>query len=504
MSIWKRIFTSKAEKESRPSGDTTHDGRQQRRSFDAALESRLLASWARADTSVNDNLKMNLGALRARSRDLARNNPYAKKFLNLIRMNVVGPNGVLFQSQIRAKDGSVDQKLSEEIEKQFARWMKHGRCDVTGKLSFADVQRIVISSIARDGECFVRFVHSSEFTHGFSLELIDPSFVDESYQDGLGKKRVVMGVEINQWKRPVAYHVKRDPTAFDSSENIRVPASEMVHPHFIEWIDQLRGIPWMHAIMTDVKMLRAYQESEVTASRVAANKGGFFKTSGTVEYKGDEDAHSSGDTKIKTLEPGEFEELPPGMEFVPWNPEHPNGNFSDFMKACLRSVSCGLSVSYHSLTSDLSDANYSSLRAGLLEERELWKLLQKWFIEAFLEPVFREWLKSAVLVGAVSLPPSRLEEAQEQVAWFPRRWAWVDPSKDVTANVDAMEAGLKSRVEIAAEQGRDLEEIYKDKAREKELERKYGFSIGGEAKHGLEKRPRKETDAGSQPVGSDA
>ena len=43
--------------------------------------------------------------------------------------------------------------------------------------------------------------------------------------------------------------------------------------------------------------------------------------------------------------------------------------------------------------------------------------------------------------------------------WQGRRWSWVDPLKDIQATTTAIQAGLKTPQQAAAELGCDLEDI---------------------------------------------
>ena len=120
--------------------------------------------------------------------------------------------------------------------------------------------------------------------------------------------------------------------------------------------------------------------------------------------------------------------------------KYPNGQFGVFVKACLRSVASGLGVSYNSLSGDLEGVNYSSIRAGLLEEREELKGVQRFVIEHVVDPIFREGLSYALLSEGLDLPAAKLDKF-EMVEWKPRRWQWVDPLKDTQANVMSVANG---------------------------------------------------------------
>jgi len=143
------------------------------------------------------------------------------------------------------------------------------------------------------------------------------------------------------------------------------------------------------------------------------------------------------------IEPGAIEELPMGTSFQSWNPDHPVGNYSNFVKSCLRGVSEGRGINYNTLSSDLENVNYSSIRAGLLDEREFYKAIQKWFIDTVITPVFEGWLETNILNGTINLPAAKLEKFNSP-DWKPRRWAWVGPAKDIKKDEElAEDVGLE-------------------------------------------------------------
>ncbi|MBT3840841.1 MAG: phage portal protein [Verrucomicrobia bacterium] len=182
----------------------------------------------------------------------------------------------------------------------------------------------------------------------------------------------------------------------------------------------------MVSAMTRLQMLGAYEEAELTAARVAASKMGFLVKERSEGYIGDTDEAGN---PLMEVEPGAIEELPMGTTFQSWNPDHPVGNYAGFVKSCLRGIAAGLGVSYNMLANDLEGVNYSSIRAGLLDEREYYKAVQRWFIDTVITPVFEGWLETNILNGTINLPAAKLEKFNAP-DWKPRRWAWVDPLKD--------------------------------------------------------------------------
>ena len=70
----------------------------------------------------------------------------------------------------------------------------------------------------------------------------------------------------------------------------------------------------------------------------------------------------------------------------------------------LKAVAAGLGTSFESVSKDFSQTNYSSSRLSLLEERDTYRVLQRFFVENFHQIVFDKWLDMAVLSGELNLP----------------------------------------------------------------------------------------------------
>lgn len=227
--------------------------------------------------------------------------------------------------------------------------------------------------------------------------------------------------------------------------------------------------------------LGRYEEAALVAARVGAAKMGFWTTpDGTADALAD-DKESDG-TLITEAEPGTFGVGPPGSQFQTFDPTYPHEQFDKFVKATLRGIASGVGVAYNSLANDLEGVNYSSIRQGVLEERDAWMSLQGWMIDNFHSIIFNDWLRYALLSGAIKgvtgvpLPFSKLDKFKN-VRWQGRRWQWVDPSKDVEARRMAIEAGLTSRTRVAAEQGEDIDDVIEELRQEQEKAKKAGITM---------------------------
>ena len=457
------------------------------RSFYAGAIDRLTNSFKGVNLSVNESLKRDLDTMRHRSRQLSHDNDYGKKYINMVKTNVIGPKGVRLQVRSKSSDGQPDKLDNDAIEKAWKDWSQMRNCTVTKKASLLDVQRVSIAAVASDGECLIRFVTGAKYKYGFALQMIEADRLDTQLnKDSVeGGNRIVMSVELDQFDAPVAYyiltkHPSETTVTFGNRKYTRIPADQIIHLFMPERIAQARGIPWMHSSMRRLGMVGGYEEAELVAARAGASKMGFYYSETGEEYKGDDVAADG--TLIQEAEPGTFEQLPQNVRFEAYDPQHPTGAYNYFLKGSLRGAAAGLNVAYTSLTGDLEAVNYSSIRTGLVDERENWKMLQGWFVEHCMDLIYERWLAAALTRGLivndanVKLPLHRKEKYMS-VKWQTRGFAWVDPLKDQQANELAVANGHMTNSDAVASQGYDLEEIYETLAWENELAKKYGLKL---------------------------
>lgn len=457
------------------------------RSFDAAKVDDLTFGFQSASAAIDVDIAAALERLRGRSRQLANNNDFAKKFLQQVEVNIVGPKG--FSLQVTAREGAtLDSLANTLIEQSFADWGRRGTCEVTGQLSFVDVQRVVATTVARDGESLVRMIRGAEAgnRYKFALQVLDVDRLPIGHNLTLGNgNRIVMGVELNRYGRPIAYHLHRTHPGtaagqYKIGDLERVPATDILHIFRASRPEQRRGVPHMHTAMLRLEQLGKFDYAALVAARNGAERLGFF-----VSPTGEApllDGTAADGNQIMTSVPGQYDTLPVGYDVRPNVSAYPSDVYGTFVKASLRGIASGLGVSYNSLASDLEGVNYSSIRAGVLEERDAWMQWQNWLIESLMTPVYEDWLRAGLLAGAIGypsgtpLPATKLDKFLSH-RWQGRRWAWVDPLKDVQANIEAIDARLKSRREVIDEQGGDLEEVWAQLQAETTLAESMGIDL---------------------------
>lgn len=439
------------------------------RNYESALADRLTASWRAGGMTANDEIKDGLETTRNRARDLAKNNEFARKYLSLVVANVVGPSGFALQCQA-SEQGKPDTAARQLIEKAHAQWARRGMCEISGRYSFVDVQRAVVETWARDGEALLLHLTGKEAgnAHGYALRLLEVERLPVTYSKDLAAgKKAVMGVEVDDLNRAVAYWLNLGQLGGSSYATqatlTRVPAERVIHVFKPYRPEQVRGFPSMHAVIRGLKMLDGYEEAAIVAARTGAAKMGFFTSANGDAGPLADDKDDEGNF-ITDADPGSFNVLPQGYDFKAFDPDYPHQAYADFVKARLRSIASGLGITYHGLANDLEGVNFSSIRSGTLEERDSWMVLQSWFVEAFMRPVFGNWLRWALTMGAITfpngsaLPVAKFDKFAEH-AWLGRRWGWVDPLKDIEASRLAIKTGIASPQMVAAQAGVDVEDV---------------------------------------------
>lgn len=491
------------------------------RMYASAKASRLREGFGSSGNSSADaEIQASLRAMRAKSREVIRDAGYAKRAKTVVVSNVIG-SGIGMQAQVKTSRGDLSRRTNTDIEEGFESWSEVGNCHTGGRLHFSAMEQFLMGQVFEAGEVFVR-KHYRKFGNSdvpFALEPIEAErVVDELQPAPLDPSaRVRMGVELDAFHRPLAYWIRTlhpGDTRFaagDIDRIERVPADQIIHLGIIDRWPQTRCVPWLHTAIGKVYDMDGYTEAEIVRARNDANRIGALKT--PREY-GAEMKDESGKLIAReiTSEAGSYEILYEDEEMQFPNPGSPNPSADPFLRFLLREIAAGTGVSYESLSRDYSQSNYSSSRLSLLDDRDLWRIFQMWFLRAFRLPVHRNWLQQAVLSRAlVTIPVEQyaLDPRKfEKVRFKPRGWSWVDPAKEVDAYKEAIKAGLITRTDVIAQtaNGRDREDIDEERKQELDESKALGlkfdtdpeFLKSGQDKPGRPVEEGKEDDEGGK------
>jgi lambda family phage portal protein len=247
---------------------------------------------------------------------------------------------------------------------------------------------------------------------------------------------------------------------YQSGQEERIPASEMIHIYHREFIQQTRGISPLNACLADLKQLDDYQVSELMAAKMAACMALFYERNGQEplgNFMGAPDEEDNG-SFIQELSPGIASIVPNGFSVKSVAPTHPNTNFDAFTQSVLKRIGASLGISENQLCKDYAHVNFSSLREGANDSKAFFEDTQEFLIDNWKELQYKLFLESLIL-KTDALKPDQVKQALRQHNFICAKRAWYDPSRDILATKYALELGVKNPLQVIDENGADPNEI---------------------------------------------
>lgn len=341
--------------------------------------------------------------------------------------------------------------------------------DADGRTDFWGLQADIARSLVIDGEAFVQVLTTDA---GFRLRLIPTELVDESRTAELADGGyIINGLEFNAAGERVAYWIrsaKPSDVFITYAAPVRVLASDMLHVFKPLGVGQVRGISWLAPVVVHANELDAIVDGLAVGVKVAALHAGFL-----VDQNGAGEPFE-GDPSDMSLEPGTLRRLPAGFDIRFSSPQQAN-EVAAFLRFNLQMLAAGLGLPEHMLSGDLTGANYSSLRAGLLPFRQRVEQIQyHTLVPQLLNPVWRGVHGFALLNGEIDVVP--------RAEWLPPAWQQVDPEKAVAADVAELSAGLTSRKKLVAQRGWDVDSLNSEIAEDRARENRLGLSFAVDSK----------------------
>lgn len=404
--------------------------------------------------------------------------PIASRARYLVGSNALAAAGVeawasaLIGAGIKPQSAHPDQAVRERINALWEAWTDAADADELTDLY--GLQALAARRMAIDGDVFALMLFDDRGR--LQLRLLDAEQVDPALHRELpGGARIVSGVELDATGRRAAYHAFRQRPGLPlatSLDTVRLAANDVAHLFNPVVPGQVRGLSWFAPILLRLKDLDDAHDAQLMRQKVAALMAGFI-----VDPNGEAGGFTGTPSPSAPgvldggLEPGTLKVLSPGQD-IRFSEAAPIGAEAiQFLTITAREIAAGLGLPYETLTGDLSGVNYSSIRAGLVEFRRRVEALQyNVIVFQFCRPIWRRFVTAAVLSGELDAPGfERSPEPYLAARWITPRNDWVDPQKDVNAEIAAINAGLMSRRQAVAGRGYDLEtldsEIAADNAR---------------------------------------
>ena len=410
-----------------------------------------------ANSPFEYTARLDRDVMRARARWLHENNPIMANIDSAIINNVIG-HGITLQSKTGNK------KLDNLVEERFKQWTL--KCDATDRLTFTDVQKLILSSRMVDGEILI---YKTIVNGELKLQLIEVDNLDMSKGDN--------GIELDNMGRPQNYHFRvTNQYGEQSIKQFSVPAKDIINYFNIERPSQYRGVSEYKQSILDIKNFSAYQSATVQSARANAEIAYTVETERDAEQWG---VTSKDQEELQEINGLMVYYLRPGEKVAKHNNNAGGAGYGEFITNTVRMIATARKISYELAFRDYSQVNFASSRASLIQDNKRFDNEQEHLVSHVLNDVFSTWFEIEVLSGRIKINPTKWLNNKEQFMkprWsFPKR-EWVDPLKTVNAIEKELNLNLTTMTEECAALGKDFEEILATKQIENELMKKYGIA----------------------------
>lgn len=430
-------------------------------------------NWTTSNAGPNA-VGMSAARLRARSRDMARNDAHCARAINVLAGNIVGA-GVTTHVRTPKDATEAAKALAELYESMWRAWSETG-ADLEGVHTREALEGVIVRGLVEAGEVFIRrHIDLAAWPVPLRLEVLEADQCDESKNERLeGGGRIVQGVELDARGRRVAYHFLREhpgeghPWRGGRTETIRVPAEDVIHLFVPLRPGQVRGLPFLAPVLAAKADLDTFERFELARKQTEAAVAAFIvpgDNAPTEEEGLAARAVDSDGTVVEDIQPRLIVTLRNGKD-VRFNSPAISANYDTYKRSWLQSIAVGVMLSYEWLSGDLSQANYSSLRAGQIEFwRHIESIQYAHFVPKVSARVWRWFCEAAFLAGRV---PSPRMDADFTA---PARQS-VDPARESLGDVIDIRAGLVPHADRVAARGFSPRRVLEEAA---ELQRELGI-----------------------------
>lgn len=432
--------------------------------YEATDNGHRMSTWGLSGSGPNSVIGGSANSLRYRARHARRNNPVIAGGVDSYVSNMIG-------DEITPIWELDNEEQKQEIHDVWAESCEE--LDYYGAVNFYGLQELTAGAMIVDGESFARMVtrrRRHDLLVPFQVQLLEADHLDQGYNDiARNGNEIRHAIEWAKTGGRAAYHMwsEHPGESFLTSgdyERVRVPAADVTHTFRPLRPGQQRGGSFLSPLLAKLHEIDQYDDAEVVRKKAAAMWGGFFTNdSPLVNQSGAPQTWP----KDLNLQPGMYRKLPQGWKVAFSEPADVGANYDIFMKTQFRMIARGLGITYEQLTGDLSDVNFSAIRAGLIEFRRMCEMVRtRTIISQFSRPIVIRWFHTAMLAGTfktISLAeymhnPRRFRK----IKFMPDKWDYVQPVDDRIAEQMDIRNGLDSQTAANARRNRDVADVIKE------------------------------------------
>lgn len=346
----------------------------------------------------------------------------------------------------QARTGNAD--LDAAIEARMAWWDRPNNSDAAGRHSFLTGIRLMEGAAVRAGDCLpVRLADGRiQWVEGDRIATPSaglPSDIDPS--------QVVHGVHLDDYGNALGYVVcrrglKGQPNSSPSTLTFEdyVSADDARLHGYFDRFDQVRGVSPLASALNPLQ--DTYEASVYALGRMKVDQlFGLAITRGDPTSITERDEETSTDyTKLPIAGGPIVMDLDVGDRAEFLQSSQPSNQFQDFMRLSLQLSLKALAIPYSFF--DESFTNYSGARQALIQYEQAADVRRR-DIRADLDEMTAWRLGLFVEDGELPLPEGMSVE-DLRWEWVATGLPWIDPLKEVQAQIAAVSAGLDSRTNI--------------------------------------------------------
>ncbi|MGB3537914.1 MAG: phage portal protein [Mesorhizobium sp.] len=453
-----------------------------RRSYEAASKGRGTDGWKTGNSSADTEIGAAGALLRDRMRDLVRNNALAGQAVQVLVNNIVGYG-------IRPRAASSNKALNKKVDKLFEQWSK--RSDAHGHTDFYGLQVLAVREMIEGGDLFAvrRPLRQADAKGGVPLrvELREADHLDASkFLEEYEGRRIKQGIEYDRAGQRQAYWMFPDhpgdvSLAFSRRlDSVRVPADMVAHLFERQRV-QSRGVPWGTPALRALRDLEDWQVAEMVRKKTEACLVGIVFGSDEEQLSVTPTIEDADGNVIEQFEPGMIARARGGKD-IKFNQPSATPGIRDWNLVQMHIIAAGFRVPYALMTGDLSQANFSSSRAGLNEFRRMIEQVQWQIVIPMLcDRIWGWFVEAAYTAGLIS-------SADVPAEWAPPKFESVNPWQDAQTDLLEVRAGFATVPQMTGKRGYDW--------RANLEEQREFIEAADKAKLVFDSDPRKVTHAG--------
>lgn len=432
-------------------------------------------------------------------RRVVRGSTLAQSYLRAIRSNVVGRGAQPTFSTVENKSDR------ERIKDLWERWSEEPTVN-GANTNWGAVCRSIIGSMAQDGRVFTLFRHHRDYAFGFGIMPVERDWFAECPSAGkrhveIEKGReydVTNGVARRESGRVAGYMFfegGESPQSVEASavfggseirsREVFIPANMVCDFKMQETVGNLSGFPTaMLPFIASIQDLSNLDKSVAAAMLAASYKMGFFEKTEEATPGGGSGAPNPGIEQedddyvpMTRMEQLTVEELPRGWSFRGYDPTVPSADLKNYRDTLIRSAAASLGIDSSTLSGNVADVNFSSLRHATLNARQNYRITQHEAQGFLYRPTLRRLLEFTEYTGTLKLSAAKSLRQAIATEWRHPAWQWIDPLKDIMAHQGEVALGTNSPQRICAENGVDHNQIIMEIAEAKKAIEAAGLTV---------------------------